>query len=151
MWQNTEGFVPSDDLVLGTLNVLLSVFVDSFIYFFPPSLSGGSKKDRHGCEVLTLMLEALQSIVSSEALPAHRVLVNPKLHLIYTYLLCPRQTYGSKGQIQAIKCLFVLWNGSQMFVLFDCESFRFCLRLQYKVFQSEYSALPLIKWERWMC
>ncbi|XP_074550421.1 telomere-associated protein RIF1 isoform X2 [Halichoeres trimaculatus] len=36
--------------------------------------SVGSKKDRQGCEVLTLMLQALQSIVSSEALPADKVL-----------------------------------------------------------------------------
>uniref|UniRef100_A0A3P8T2Y2 Replication timing regulatory factor 1 n=1 Tax=Amphiprion percula TaxID=161767 RepID=A0A3P8T2Y2_AMPPE len=34
-----------------------------------------SKKDRQGCEVLTLMLQALQNIVASEALPADRVLV----------------------------------------------------------------------------
>lgn len=45
------------------------------------SLPGGNKKDRHGCEVLTLMLQALQSIVTSEALTADRVLVNPQLHL----------------------------------------------------------------------
>eukprot|EP00064_Thunnus_orientalis_P014116 superscaffoldBa00002411_g14157 len=37
--------------------------------------SVGSKKDRQGCEVLTLMLQALQSIVTSEALPADKVLV----------------------------------------------------------------------------
>lgn len=36
----------------------------------------GSKKDRQGCEVLTLMLQALQSIVISEALTADRVLVS---------------------------------------------------------------------------
>lgn len=38
-------------------------------------MSVGSKKDRHGCEVLTLMLQALQSIINSEALPAAKVLV----------------------------------------------------------------------------
>lgn len=37
--------------------------------------SAGSKKDRQGGEVLTLMLQALQSIVTSEALPADKVLV----------------------------------------------------------------------------
>lgn len=41
-----------------------------------PDLAVGSKKDRHGCEVLTLMLQALQSIVASEALPADKILVN---------------------------------------------------------------------------
>uniref|UniRef100_A0A8D0AB96 Replication timing regulatory factor 1 n=1 Tax=Sander lucioperca TaxID=283035 RepID=A0A8D0AB96_SANLU len=35
----------------------------------------GSKKDRQGSEVLTLMLQALQSIVTSEALPADKVLI----------------------------------------------------------------------------
>uniref|UniRef100_M3ZE66 Replication timing regulatory factor 1 n=1 Tax=Xiphophorus maculatus TaxID=8083 RepID=M3ZE66_XIPMA len=35
----------------------------------------GSKKERQGSECLTLMLQALQSVVSSEALPADRVLV----------------------------------------------------------------------------
>ncbi|XP_062312919.1 telomere-associated protein RIF1 isoform X2 [Osmerus eperlanus] len=36
--------------------------------------AAGHKKDRHGCEVLTLVLQALQSVVTSEALPAQRVL-----------------------------------------------------------------------------
>lgn len=45
------------------------------------ALSVGSKKDRQGCEVLTLMLQALQSIVTSEALPAARVLVRPQSEL----------------------------------------------------------------------
>lgn len=90
-------------------------------FSFPPSLSGGSKKDRNGCEVLTLMLQALQSIVTSEALPADRVLVNPKLHVIYAYLLFPRQTYDSKslntGGKKKVSCA-LKWTKSQTFVLF---------------------------------
>ncbi|MEQ2203407.1 hypothetical protein XENOCAPTIV_029646, partial [Xenoophorus captivus] len=38
------------------------------------SVSAGSKKERQGCEVLTLMLQALQSIVASEALSADKCL-----------------------------------------------------------------------------
>lgn len=38
--------------------------------------TAGNKKERQGSEVLTLLLQALQSIVSSEALPAPQALVN---------------------------------------------------------------------------
>lgn len=73
------------------LNVLFNMLVFAS-HYFSLLLPGGSKKDRHGSEVLTLMLQALQSIVSSKALPADRVLVNPKLPLSYTHHLCPKQT-----------------------------------------------------------
>lgn len=49
---------------------------------FRPWMSVGSKKDRHGGEVLTLMLQALQSIVTSEALPADKVLVRQRFKTI---------------------------------------------------------------------
>ncbi|MEQ2158068.1 hypothetical protein GOODEAATRI_008427 [Goodea atripinnis] len=42
------------------------------------SVSAGSKKERQGCEVLTLMLQALQSIVASEALSADKCLASQK-------------------------------------------------------------------------
>lgn len=55
---------------------LLALIWTSLVRFVNLSIeSGGSKKDRQGCEVLTLMLQALQGIVTSEALPADRVLV----------------------------------------------------------------------------
>ncbi|CAK6967637.1 telomere-associated protein RIF1 [Scomber scombrus] len=55
---------------------LLSVLWTNLVRFVSLTIeSGGSKKDRQGCEVLTLMLQALQSIVTSEALPADRVLI----------------------------------------------------------------------------
>lgn len=50
---------------------MCSFFVASFFLF-----TAGNKKERQGSEVLTLLLQALQSIVSSEALPAPRALVN---------------------------------------------------------------------------
>ncbi|XP_010779538.1 telomere-associated protein RIF1 [Notothenia coriiceps] len=55
---------------------LLSVLWTNLVRFVNLSIeSAGSKKDRHGGEVLTLMLLALQSIVDSEALPAAKVLI----------------------------------------------------------------------------
>lgn len=55
---------------------LLSVIWTSLVQFVNSTIeSVGSKKDRQGCEVLTLMLQALQSIVTSEAVPADKVLI----------------------------------------------------------------------------
>eukprot|EP00066_Takifugu_rubripes_P016598 XP_011605864.1 PREDICTED: telomere-associated protein RIF1 [Takifugu rubripes] len=55
---------------------LLTVLWTTLVHFVNSTIeSGGSKKDRHGSEVLTLMLQALQSIVTSNALPADRVLI----------------------------------------------------------------------------
>uniref|UniRef100_A0A3B3VQE0 Replication timing regulatory factor 1 n=1 Tax=Poecilia latipinna TaxID=48699 RepID=A0A3B3VQE0_9TELE len=45
------------------------------VLIFSPSTASGGKKERQGSECLTLMLQALESVVSSEALPADRVLV----------------------------------------------------------------------------
>ncbi|KAJ0070157.1 hypothetical protein NL108_002477 [Boleophthalmus pectinirostris] len=54
---------------------LLTLIWASLVRFVNFSIeSVGSKKDRQGCEVLTLTLQALHSIVMSEALPARRVL-----------------------------------------------------------------------------
>lgn len=69
----TDGFInigkEAPDSVLAVLWTNLVRFVNCTIE------SVGSKKDRQGCEVLTLMLQALQRIVSSEALPADKVLI----------------------------------------------------------------------------
>uniref|UniRef100_A0A667ZMZ6 Replication timing regulatory factor 1 n=1 Tax=Myripristis murdjan TaxID=586833 RepID=A0A667ZMZ6_9TELE len=54
---------------------LLALIWKSLVGFVNSTIESGNKKDRQGCEVLTLTLQALQSIVSSEALPADRVLV----------------------------------------------------------------------------
>lgn len=67
------------------------------------------------------MLQALQRIVSSEALPADTVLVNPKLHFICNCLLCPIQIYcktlqslntGEKKVFCALK-----WTKNETFFL----------------------------------
>ncbi|XP_056286933.1 telomere-associated protein RIF1 isoform X2 [Pseudoliparis swirei] len=54
---------------------LLAVLWTSLVRFVNLTIESGSKKDRQGGEVLTLMLQALQSIVTSEALPADKVLI----------------------------------------------------------------------------
>ncbi|TNN48025.1 Telomere-associated protein RIF1 [Liparis tanakae] len=55
---------------------LLAVLWTSLVRFVNLTIeSAGSKKDRQGGEVLTLTLQALQSIVTSEALPADKVLI----------------------------------------------------------------------------
>lgn len=54
---------------------LLQLLWTSLIRFVNFSIeSVGSKKDRQGCEVLTLTLQALESVITSEALPPSRVL-----------------------------------------------------------------------------
>uniref|UniRef100_A0A674N161 Replication timing regulatory factor 1 n=1 Tax=Takifugu rubripes TaxID=31033 RepID=A0A674N161_TAKRU len=54
---------------------LLTVLWTTLVHFVNSTIESGNKKDRHGSEVLTLMLQALQSIVTSNALPADRVLI----------------------------------------------------------------------------
>ncbi|XP_077946684.1 telomere-associated protein RIF1 isoform X3 [Gasterosteus aculeatus] len=54
---------------------LLAVLWSSLVRFVNLAMESGSKKDRHGGDVLTLMLRALQSIVVSDALPADKVLI----------------------------------------------------------------------------
>nr|XP_057937557.1 telomere-associated protein RIF1 [Doryrhamphus excisus] len=54
---------------------LLALLWNHLIHFVSLTIESATKKDRQGCEVLTLMLQALQSIVHSEALPAEKVLV----------------------------------------------------------------------------
>lgn len=54
---------------------LLQLLWTSLLRFVNFSIeSVGSKKDRQGCEVLTLTLQALESVITSEALPPSRVL-----------------------------------------------------------------------------
>uniref|UniRef100_A0A1A8FWX4 RAP1 interacting factor homolog n=3 Tax=Nothobranchius korthausae TaxID=1143690 RepID=A0A1A8FWX4_9TELE len=54
---------------------LLAVIWTRLVRFVSMTIETGSKKDRQGCEALTLMLQALQNIVASRALPADKVLV----------------------------------------------------------------------------
>uniref|UniRef100_A0A3P9D144 Replication timing regulatory factor 1 n=1 Tax=Maylandia zebra TaxID=106582 RepID=A0A3P9D144_9CICH len=54
---------------------LLTLIWTSLVRFVSLTIESGNKKERQGSEVLTLMLQALQSIITSESLPADRVLV----------------------------------------------------------------------------
>ncbi|XP_066542448.1 telomere-associated protein RIF1 isoform X2 [Hoplias malabaricus] len=56
-------------------DALVSIIWNSLVKFVSAAIeSAGSKKERQGSEVLTLLLQALQSILSSEALPASRAM-----------------------------------------------------------------------------
>uniref|UniRef100_A0A8C9VXT7 Replication timing regulatory factor 1 n=1 Tax=Scleropages formosus TaxID=113540 RepID=A0A8C9VXT7_SCLFO len=53
---------------------LLSLIWKNLVGLVNTAIESGNKKDRQGSEMLTLLLQALQSIVSSESLPALRTL-----------------------------------------------------------------------------
>ncbi|XP_061735435.1 telomere-associated protein RIF1-like [Nerophis ophidion] len=54
---------------------LLALLWNHLVHFVSLSTESGSKKDRQGSEVLTQMLQTLESIIRSEALPADKVLI----------------------------------------------------------------------------
>ncbi|XP_071775696.2 telomere-associated protein RIF1 [Centroberyx gerrardi] len=113
---------------------LLAVIWKSLVSFVNSTIeSAGSKKDRQGCEVLTLMLQALQSIVSSEALPADRVLV-----LFETTVTgIPQRVLGSAsyqvGKMDvlngtpALFLILLFYNSSMLAAYVEDERFFQCL------------------------
>ncbi|XP_057708053.1 telomere-associated protein RIF1 isoform X1 [Corythoichthys intestinalis] len=56
-------------------DALLALLWDHLIRCVSLTIESGSKKERHGCEVLTMTLQALQNVICSEALPADKVLI----------------------------------------------------------------------------
>ncbi|XP_061697080.1 telomere-associated protein RIF1 [Syngnathoides biaculeatus] len=56
-------------------DALLALLWDHLVHFVSLTIETGSKKDRHGCEVLTLALQALKNMVYSESLPPDKVLI----------------------------------------------------------------------------
>uniref|UniRef100_A0A3Q3VYT2 Telomere-associated protein Rif1 N-terminal domain-containing protein n=1 Tax=Mola mola TaxID=94237 RepID=A0A3Q3VYT2_MOLML len=54
---------------------LLGTLWTSLVHFVNITIESGDKKERYGCEPLTLMLQALQSIVTSETMPVDKVLI----------------------------------------------------------------------------
>uniref|UniRef100_A0A671Z0L6 Replication timing regulatory factor 1 n=1 Tax=Sparus aurata TaxID=8175 RepID=A0A671Z0L6_SPAAU len=94
----------------------------------------GSKKDRQGCEVLTLMLQALQSIVTSEALPADKVLILFEA----TVKGIPQRVLGSAsyqvGKMDvlngtpALFLILLLYNSSMLAAYMEDERFYQCLQ-----------------------
>uniref|UniRef100_A0A3Q1JRE5 Telomere-associated protein Rif1 N-terminal domain-containing protein n=1 Tax=Anabas testudineus TaxID=64144 RepID=A0A3Q1JRE5_ANATE len=110
---------------------LLAVILSPISALVP---SVGSKKDRQGCEVLTLMLQALQSIVTSEALPAARVLTLFEA----TVKVIPHRVLGSAsyqvGKMDvlngtpALFLILLLYNSSMLPAYIEDERFFQCLQ-----------------------
>ncbi|XP_040003841.1 telomere-associated protein RIF1 isoform X3 [Xiphias gladius] len=114
---------------------LLAVIWTSLVRFVSLTIeSVGSKKDRQGCEVLTLTLQALQSIVTSEALPADRVLVLFEA----TAKGIPQRVLGSAsyqvGKMDvlngtpALFLILLLYNSSMLSAYIEDERFFQCLQ-----------------------
>ncbi|KAM6978392.1 telomere-associated protein RIF1 [Tautogolabrus adspersus] len=114
---------------------LLAVIWTSLVRFVNFTIeSAGSKKERQGCEVLTLMLQALQSVVTSEALPAHKVLILFEA----TLKGIPQRVLGSAsyqvGKMDVLNgtpALFLiqlLYNSSMLPAYVEDERFFHCLQ-----------------------
>ncbi|XP_045909432.1 telomere-associated protein RIF1 isoform X4 [Micropterus dolomieu] len=96
--------------------------------------SVGSKKDRQGCEVLTMMLQVLQSIVTSEAVPANKVLILFEA----TVKGLPQRVLGSAsyqvGKMDvlngtpALFLILLLYNSSMLSAYIEDERFFQCLQ-----------------------
>ncbi|XP_028992659.1 telomere-associated protein RIF1 isoform X2 [Betta splendens] len=113
---------------------LLAVTWTSLARFVNLTIESGTKKDRQGCEVLTLMLQALQSIVTSEALPAARVLT-----LFEATVQCiPQRVLGSAsyqvGKMDVLNgtparfLILLLYNSSLLPAYTQDERFFQCLQ-----------------------
>ncbi|KAM6934601.1 telomere-associated protein RIF1 [Xenentodon cancila] len=114
---------------------LLAVIWTSLVRFVNLTIdSVGSKKERQGCEALTLMLQALQSIVTSDALPAHRVLIL----LESTVKAIPQRVLGSAsyqvGKMDVLNgtpslfLILLLFNSSMLPAFTEDERFFNCLQ-----------------------
>uniref|UniRef100_A0A7N5ZWZ4 Telomere-associated protein Rif1 N-terminal domain-containing protein n=1 Tax=Anabas testudineus TaxID=64144 RepID=A0A7N5ZWZ4_ANATE len=108
---------------------------DSLLAVIPISAlvpSVGSKKDRQGCEVLTLMLQALQSIVTSEALPAARTLFEATVKVIpHRVLGSASYQVGKMDVLNGTPALFLillLYNSSMLPAYIEDERFFQCLQ-----------------------
>ncbi|XP_067372207.1 telomere-associated protein RIF1 isoform X2 [Channa argus] len=114
---------------------LLAVIWTSLARFVNLTIeSVGSKKDRQGCEVLTLMLQALQSIITTEDLPAAKVLI-----LFEATVKCiPQRVLGSAsyqvGKMDvlngtpALFLILLLYNSSMLPAYIEDERFFHCLQ-----------------------
>ncbi|XP_034741016.1 telomere-associated protein RIF1 isoform X2 [Etheostoma cragini] len=113
---------------------LLAVIWTSLVRFVNLTIESGSKKDRHGSEVLTLMLQALQSIVTSEALPADKVLILFEA----TVKGIPQRVLGSAsyqvGKMDvlngtpALFLILLLYNSNMLSAYIEDERFFQCLQ-----------------------
>uniref|UniRef100_A0A8D0A8B9 Replication timing regulatory factor 1 n=1 Tax=Sander lucioperca TaxID=283035 RepID=A0A8D0A8B9_SANLU len=113
---------------------LLAVIWTSLVRFVNLTIESGNKKDRQGSEVLTLMLQALQSIVTSEALPADKVLILFEA----TVKGIPQRVLGSAsyqvGKMDvlngtpALFLILLLYNSNMLSAYIEDERFFQCLQ-----------------------
>ncbi|XP_044071560.1 telomere-associated protein RIF1 isoform X2 [Siniperca chuatsi] len=113
---------------------LLALIWTSLVRCVNLTIESGSKKDRQGCEVLTLMLQALQSIVTSEAVPADKVLILFEA----TVKGLPQRVLGSAtyqvGKMDvlngtpALFLILLLYNSSMLSAYIEDERFFQCLQ-----------------------
>ncbi|XP_047226741.1 telomere-associated protein RIF1 isoform X2 [Girardinichthys multiradiatus] len=113
---------------------VLAVIWTSLVQFVSFTIESGSKKERQGCEVLTLMLQALQSIVASEALSADKCLIL----LEATVKGLPQRVLGSAsyqvGKMDvlngtpALFLILLLFNSSKLPAYVEDERFFHCLQ-----------------------
>ncbi|XP_038577246.1 telomere-associated protein RIF1 isoform X2 [Micropterus salmoides] len=113
---------------------LLAVIWTGLVQSVNLTIESGSKKDRQGCEVLTMMLQVLQSIVTSEAVPANKVLILFEA----TVKGLPQRVLGSAsyqvGKMDvlngtpALFLILLLYNSSMLSAYIEDESFFQCLQ-----------------------
>ncbi|XP_038870184.1 telomere-associated protein RIF1-like [Salvelinus namaycush] len=113
-------------------SLLISAVRDSFICIGKDA-PAGHKKERQGSELLPLLLQALQSVISSEALPAHRALSL----LDMTVKGIPQRILGSAsyqvGKMDllngtpALFLILLFYNSSLVGGFVDDERFFLCL------------------------
>ncbi|KAM7406970.1 hypothetical protein PAMA_002938 [Pampus argenteus] len=113
---------------------LLALLWTNLVRYVNLTIESGSKKDRQGCEVLTLMLQALQSIVASEALPADRVLVLVEAivkGIPHRVLGSASYQVGKMDVLNGTPALFLillLYNSSMLSAYIEDERFFQCLQ-----------------------
>uniref|UniRef100_A0A3B4AY43 Telomere-associated protein Rif1 N-terminal domain-containing protein n=1 Tax=Periophthalmus magnuspinnatus TaxID=409849 RepID=A0A3B4AY43_9GOBI len=92
----------------------------------------GSKKDRQGCEVLGLTLQALQSVVLSEALPSKRFLIEATVKAIPPRVLASASyQVGKMDVLNGTPALFLiqlLYDSSMLSAYVEDERFVQCLQ-----------------------
>uniref|UniRef100_A0A8K9XER5 Replication timing regulatory factor 1 n=1 Tax=Oncorhynchus mykiss TaxID=8022 RepID=A0A8K9XER5_ONCMY len=108
-------------------DALLSLIWKNLVSFVSTTIDAGNKKERQGSEVLTLLLQALQSIISSEALPANRALSLLEL----TVKGIPQRVLGSAsyqvGKMDVLNVSFCLFSFFSIRNKLKCSRFFLCL------------------------
>ncbi|CAL8320376.1 unnamed protein product [Merluccius merluccius] len=112
---------------------LLAVIWRSLVSLVSSTVESGNKKERQGSEVLTLMLQALQAIDSSGALPASRVLVLFEITLkgIHPRVLGSAAYQVGKMDVlngtPALFLILLLYNSNMLSTYAEDERFFQCL------------------------